>query len=71
MSQSKVAIIASALSALVGTGYYLNNRVDVDSVAMRIKFEDFKQKHEKVYGDLAEEEKRFAIYSDNLYYIDQ
>lgn len=45
MSQSKVAIIASALSALVGTGYYLNNRVVVDTVTMRMKFEDFKQKH--------------------------
>jgi hypothetical protein len=38
---------------------------------MKERFEIFKSKHNKVYGDLAEEELRFGIYQDTMNFVEQ
>ena len=38
---------------------------------MKERFEIFKTKHNKVYGDLAEEEKRFGIYQDTMNFVEE
>ena len=38
---------------------------------MKERFEIFKSKHNKVYGNLADQEMRFGIYQDNMNFIDQ
>lgn len=69
MSQSKIALAATALSSLLGTGYYISNK-GTNSEVRRAEFEEFKLKHQKVYGSLAEEERRFEAYADNMDYIE-